>query len=368
MPRPIRVSRLLALAAALALAPPLASQAVVGKLVEEGSRAPVAAVLVSLVDSAGRAVATAQTSADGGFMLAAPAAGTYRVRAERGGRAAVESEALALAPGAPHALEIVTARAAGGGVVTGFVRDGASGSVVAGARVYLVGDLVSRAGTAYEALTGEDGGFRLEGVPAGRHVVSYEHPMGLETVPVEVEVNEGGESPVELALSLPPEAAAAVAGAATGSVAAASAARDSAITLAPLAVMAEVTRRRLAAYGFYERKRVSSGAFLTTEDFVKRSGARLIDRIQGLRGTYVRPSGRDGWMMYQHQRGVRCFVTLWINGRPGTLREIEHIQADNVEAIEVYSAEDVPLRFAAVNRGGGRAPCGSVVIWLKSAI
>jgi hypothetical protein len=367
MPRPILVSRLAALAAALVLAPPLASQAVVGKLVEEGSRAPVAAVLVSLVDSAGRAVAATQTREDGGFMLAAPAPGTYRVRAEGGGRAAVESEALALAPGAPHTLEIVAARVADGGVVTGFVRDSASGAVVAGARVYLAGDLVSRAGTAFEALTGEDGGFRLEGVPAGRHVVDYEHPMGLATVPVEVRVNEGGESPVELALSLPPEVAGSVAGAA-GSVAAAAAARDSAITLAPLVVMAEVTRRRLSAYGFYERKRVSSGAFLTTDDFVKRSGARLIDRIQGLRGTHVRPSGRDGWTMYQNQRGVRCFVTLWINGRPGTLRELEHVQPDNVEAIEVYSGEDVPLRFAAVNRGGGRAPCGSVVIWLKSAI
>jgi hypothetical protein len=244
--------------------------------------------------------------------------------------------------------------------VTGFVRDSASGSVVAGARVYLAGELVSRAGTAYEALTGEDGGFRLEGVPAGRYVVDYEHPMGLGTVPVEVRVNDGSESPVVLALSLPPEVA--------GSVAAASAARDSAVMLAPLTVMAEVSRRRLAAYGFYERKRVSSGAFLTTDDFVKRSGARLIDRIQGLRGTYVRPAGRDGWSMYQHQRGVRCFVTLWINGREGTLRELQSIQPDDVEAIEVYSAEEVPLRFAAVNRGRGRAPCGSVVIWLKTAI
>jgi len=360
MPRPIRVSRLVVLAAALVLAPPLAAQAVVGRVVEEGSGAPVADTPVSLVDSAGRAVAAARTRADGGFMLAAPAPGTYRVRVERPGRAAAESEAVALAPGAPRALEMVAARAADGGVVTGFVRDGASGAVVAGARVYLAGGLVSRAGTAFEALTGEDGGFRLEGVPAGRHVVDYEHPMGLATVPVEVEVADGGESAVELALSLPPEAA--------GSVAAASAARDSAIMLAPLAVRAEVSRRRLTAFGFYDRKRVGSGVFLTTEAFVERGGARLIDRIQGLRGTYVRPSGRDGWSMYQHQRGVRCFVTLWINGRQGTLRELDGIRPDEVEAVEVYSGDEVPLRFAAVNRGGGTAPCGSVVIWLKTAV
>jgi hypothetical protein len=90
----------------IACAPPLAAQAVQGRLVEEGNRAPVARALVSLIDGAGRAVATAQTRPDGGFTLTAPAPGTYRVRAERVGRAATVSDALALAAGQTHPLEL----------------------------------------------------------------------------------------------------------------------------------------------------------------------------------------------------------------------------------------------------------------------
>ncbi len=615
MPRPVPITRLFALAATLVLAPPLAAQAVEGKLVEEGSRAPVARALMSLVDGAGRAVATAQTRADGGFTLAAPAPGTYRVRAERVGRAATVSQPLALAAGelrplrmeargeavmlegivaaagergcsvrpdrdarvatvwdeARKALEgaewsrrhearlftvrtfsrdleprtltvrqektqtartrlptpfrsvpaerlaeggyvqregrdnlffapdaevllsdafldthcfrleagprgqgrvglafepvrgrhlpdvrgvlwldaataelrhvdyvyteigpradnvewggridfarlpdgawfvrrwairmpemgitrndggslmqarggsmrlvavkedgaevaavdavdgevVMAARAPEGGAVIGFARDSASGAALAGARVFL-------GGTAYQARSGADGAFRVEGVPEGRYLVEWEHPRAdsLDIVlhPVEVEVTAGSDSPVQLAMGrrspAPPRPAAA----------AAETVRDSAIALAPLEVTAEVSRRRLTAYGFYDRSRVSGGVFMTTDDFVKRRGARLLDRIQGLRGVYARPVGGGGWAFYQYQKGRRCFVPLWINGRRGAVSELQRIPPEDVEGIEVYSGDEVPMRFAPVGLLEGRAPCGAVVVWTKTEI
>ncbi|HEU4456296.1 MAG TPA: carboxypeptidase regulatory-like domain-containing protein, partial [Longimicrobium sp.] len=107
------------LAAALAAAP-AAAQTVRGSLVDPAG-APVGRVLVFLLDDAGRQLAGAMTDAGGAFTLRAPAAGRFRLRAERVGYAttttppfdlgAGETRAERVVAGGPVALEGIIAQA-----------------------------------------------------------------------------------------------------------------------------------------------------------------------------------------------------------------------------------------------------------------
>lgn len=77
------------------------AQSLRGRLVEEGTGAPVAGALAALADSAGGRVGSpAPSSASGRFQLQAPRAGTYRLRILRIGFAPWETEVV-LQPGPP---------------------------------------------------------------------------------------------------------------------------------------------------------------------------------------------------------------------------------------------------------------------------
>ncbi len=85
----------------------VAAQAVRGELLEGASGRPVAGALVVLLDGAGKQVGGGFTDAAGGFLVQAPGPGSYTLRAERVGFAAVRSPALRLAAGetVTHDLE-----------------------------------------------------------------------------------------------------------------------------------------------------------------------------------------------------------------------------------------------------------------------
>jgi len=76
--------------------PPLASQVVVGQVVEATTGVPVGEGFVVLLDEQGREVARALSGADGRFVLFAPGPGSFRLRSERIGYSAVVSPPLAL--------------------------------------------------------------------------------------------------------------------------------------------------------------------------------------------------------------------------------------------------------------------------------
>jgi hypothetical protein len=91
--------RLLLLALLLGAPAALAAQAVRGSLRAGGTGEPVPGAHMQLRDAAGRVVASANTDAGGGFLLRAPAAGSYTLSAERIGFARAVSPALRLADG-----------------------------------------------------------------------------------------------------------------------------------------------------------------------------------------------------------------------------------------------------------------------------
>lgn len=77
----------------------LPAQAVRGTLVEEGSDRPVPGTLVVLLDAEGRQVGGALSGPDGAFLVRAPAAGRFQLRAERIGVRGAASRGVELAAG-----------------------------------------------------------------------------------------------------------------------------------------------------------------------------------------------------------------------------------------------------------------------------
>ena len=99
---------------------PLAAQQVRGRLVQEGDGAPVSEALVRLLDAERNEVARTASTASGGFLLTAPAPGSYWVRVQRIGFRAWETNSPVLEAGAtwtptltiptePYALPELTA-------------------------------------------------------------------------------------------------------------------------------------------------------------------------------------------------------------------------------------------------------------------
>lgn len=78
---------------------PAAAQTVRGTLVEQGTDRPIPGAFVVLEDSTGRTLSTALTTSAGTWLLRAPAAGTYQLRADRIGYASTISEPITLAAG-----------------------------------------------------------------------------------------------------------------------------------------------------------------------------------------------------------------------------------------------------------------------------
>ena len=102
--------------------PPCLAQVVQGRVLQLPAGTPVNGALVVLVDSAGRDVARAATSASGGYSLAASSAGSYRIVVRQIGWQAWTSPAFDLAAGAsrplllriqaePYALPTITVEA-----------------------------------------------------------------------------------------------------------------------------------------------------------------------------------------------------------------------------------------------------------------
>ncbi|HYH83149.1 MAG TPA: TonB-dependent receptor [Longimicrobium sp.] len=87
----------LALSAAALAARAAGAQTVQGAFVDPASGEPIAGARAVLRDPGGREIAAANTGRDGGFVLRAPAAGSYVLRVERIGYALTESPAFTLA-------------------------------------------------------------------------------------------------------------------------------------------------------------------------------------------------------------------------------------------------------------------------------
>jgi hypothetical protein len=90
-----------------ALAPAARAQVISGRVLGKSDRVAVPGVIVSLLDSSGRAVETSLVGDSGAFRFTAPAAGSYALRAERVGLHSVTTPAFAVRQGATVELPIM---------------------------------------------------------------------------------------------------------------------------------------------------------------------------------------------------------------------------------------------------------------------
>lgn len=92
---------LLALAVFSALLPtsPLAAQVIRGHIVDQVTQAPIQGAFILLLDSAGTRQASVLSGSTGAFILKAPRAGTYTLRAERIGDRSTDSDLLQVTAG-----------------------------------------------------------------------------------------------------------------------------------------------------------------------------------------------------------------------------------------------------------------------------
>lgn len=281
--------------------------------------------------------------APGGSNLVQPRAVLAAVREE-----GAEVVSIALASGA-------VAGASTAAAVRGTVIDSARGVPLAGATVFL-------AGTEHEATTDSAGGFTLAGVPEGRYAVAFAHPRldSLASVPEPVEVAVGAAGEVAVALGIPRGAAPRVAAA---PVPRAAPTDTAAVRLEGITVTAEAAARVLSVRGFFERKQMGVGTFLTAQDIAARNRARVVDVVTGIRGMAATPVGERGRAFANRRHGVTCRAPVYLDGIlvPGNM--LDRLLPEQIAGIEVYDGPQTPPRFVPCQTCG--PVCGAVVVWTK---
>lgn len=247
--------------------------------------------------------------------------------------------------------------------LTGIVTQRGLGTPIPSAYVYVVGGSAS-------TMTDQSGRFRLNGLAAGTHVVRIQR-VGYAPLEFEIDLADGETvdlRPGELLLDA------------------------AAITMDSVVVTAsgEPLILALAMQGFYERRNMNSGSFLSRAEFTKWHPMSFTDALRRIPGVsitlnpnYHKPArpprlglfgtvpGRTKMIVDTRKtlittRGCETIV-IWVDGMVlGTTAEIdidELVGMNTVEAIEVFRGpSELPARFAAT-----RAACAALVIWTRAA-
>lgn len=228
----------------------------------------------------------------------------------------------------------------------------AADAPIAGARVVL--------GTGAEGLSSESGWVRLPGVQPGR---------------VFVLVTRIGYRPTEFSLEVP----------ATGGLEV-----DVELEAAPVVVegvtaVGRAENRSLAIGGFYRRKEMGMGTFLTREDIAGTGAMRTSEVFRRVRGVRVIRGAGDTYKLQTVRYGLSlsqtmgaaprsgrrrppagssyaCEMLVFVDGMQQQVDGIDDIQMESLEAIEVYrGAGEIPPEYKLMN-----ATCGVVLLWTRS--
>lgn len=197
--------------------------------------------------------------------------------------------------------------------ISGRVVD-SRGKPAAGARVTVESDDAA-------ALSASDGTFTLQGIRPGTRRLTV-RKIGFEPLERSVAIPLNGLNGVSLPLGRSAEVLRSIVITANGEVG-------------------------LQRVGFSERKRKSSGVFITPRDIELRNGASVGALLEAV-------------PMMRRPGCTRYFIDGWLQplGDPD-----EYLSKFEIGAVEVYSNGFVPPEFAAFTSSG--MPCRSVVIWTK---
>ena len=207
-----------------------------------------------------------------------------------------------------------------------------SGEPLEGAQVRIPSRGISR-------LTDRAGVVRISGTPAGSHLVEIRHVgYGAERLVMSFSPGEVVEGEIEL-IAQP-------------------------VALDSLEVTAVWQSPRLSRNGFYDRQKMGFGTFLGGEQ-IRARGIRAVDAVQGVQRTRLRPTRTaSGYAILQKRFGGDCHVLVWIDGAPSTAENLGTLQSEQIEAMEVYHGEHLPMQFNQLGPRGF-SHCGAVVVWTR---
>ena len=256
------------------------------------------------------------------------------------------------APLVPHLLALLAClpAAAAAQSIHGTVKDQATGRPIVAASVELLTD---RGKVLDRVLTDSVGAFLVDPDEAGAYALKASG-LGYKassTATVPVSYGELVEVTLELAVD--------------------------AVPLQPLTVEARSfpPNRYLANSGFYDRRKVGVGVFLTRDEIMRRRPEEFSDLMRTISGMEIRPSGvtgRRGFTMSTRTNG-QCQPVLVLDGLPtliggqqplrrgGDLPIDDVVSPRDIEGLELYKgAAGVPSEYNVNN-----AACGVLLIWTR---
>lgn len=223
------------------------------------------------------------------------------------------------------------ARAQGAtGSIAGSIRD-STGTPISMVEVGI-------AGTTLRTTTDGTGAYRLVAVPLGTHTVRARR-LGFRAIDRAVTVSDGATVPLSITL--------------------AALARE----LDPVVVQAALDRRARYLAGFYERRRMGIGKFITQDRLDAHTGTlpqMLAAELPGVRVVSNRTVSQGIRL-----RGQSCPPLLWLDGSPAPAAEFDlsTLPLSSLSAIEIYyGPSTVPGEFQLSR---GQHACGVVVAWSR---
>jgi len=143
------------------------------------------------------------------------------------------------------------------------------------------------------------------------------------------------------------------------------------IAIDGIEVVTEARDIHLERSGFYERKRMGFGQFITRDEIEFRNPSRTSDLLRTIAGVQVVPRGGFGGgepVLRGAISGMgQCLPGIVLDGM--TIRQAgsseppfdELVNPFDIQAIEVYRGpSEVPAQF-----GGSQSACGMIVIWTR---
>lgn len=227
--------------------------------------------------------------------------------------------------------------------VGGRVTSGVHGAPLAGALVTVIG-------SERRTLTDSIGGFHLEGLAPGEHMVEVSF-IGHQTLQHPVRLT--GADAVRIDLELPVEAV-------------------------PLRGVEVEGRGRMSAgmVGFHERRERATGFFFTADDIAAMQARLVTDLLRRVPGATVQsiegPYGRSQVVRMGRALGAagarECSAVYYMDGIPFPVSADvginTYVSIRDIEGVEVYSGTSrIPSRF---NTGQMNTRCGVIAIWTRT--
>jgi hypothetical protein len=247
--------------------------------------------------------------------------------------AARNAEAPREAPGRPVAAAQLGSRSnEPDGVLDLTVCESLKGSPVRGVRVDVVGRHLMD-------VTDGHGRVRIRHVPPGTQLVRVQR-IGYETQSLTLELEPGDTLRLDLTLSA------------------------TAIVLDTVTATREGQTRALARMGFYERKRMGLGHFVTRAELDRMPNEPTHSVFRRISGVDVVAVG-SAWIVVSTRgpispTGIGCAARLFVDGIPWR-DDLDQVAHEDIEGIEVYaSPSEIPAQY-----GGANSACGVVLIWTR---